>query len=124
MMSRIGFFQIKLNVQLIIIISWLKFWSENTFYLFVLNKLKKASACNLTIIFNMLNKLRDWLIGTLRTITIEPVIFFFLIGNFILFGAQIPTNILIYKVSISSTFYYCFKKQDHFIKKISNSKMV
>jgi hypothetical protein len=44
--------------------------------------------------------LPDWLLGTLRTITIEPVIFFFLIGNFILYGAQIPTNILIYKVSI------------------------
>ena len=36
--------------------------------------------------------------GVLKTITLEPVIFFFLVGTFILNGAQIPTNILIYKI--------------------------
>ena len=36
--------------------------------------------------------------GFLKTITIEPVIFLFLVGTFILQGAQIPTNILIYKI--------------------------
>jgi MFS family permease len=35
---------------------------------------------------------------TLKTITIEPVIFLFQLGSFILSGAQIPTNVLIYKI--------------------------
>jgi len=30
--------------------------------------------------------------------TIEPVIFFFVAGYYVLFGAQIPTNILMYKI--------------------------
>ena len=34
----------------------------------------------------------------LKNVTVEPVIFFFLLGMFTLYGAQVPTNILIYKV--------------------------
>ena len=34
----------------------------------------------------------------LKTITVEPVIFLFILGIFTLNGAQIPTNILIYKI--------------------------
>ena len=38
------------------------------------------------------------IIQGLKSITVEPVIFFFLLGMFILNGAQVPTNILVYKV--------------------------
>jgi MFS transporter, PCFT/HCP family, solute carrier family 46 (folate transporter), member 1 len=38
------------------------------------------------------------LVSTLRTFTIEPVIFFFILGNYILQGSQVPTNILIFKI--------------------------
>ena len=34
----------------------------------------------------------------IKTITIEPVIFLFIVGTYILMGSQIPTNILIYKI--------------------------
>jgi len=46
----------------------------------------------------MLTKLIKWFKHTINTITIEPVIFFYLIGTHILLGAQIPTNILMYKI--------------------------
>ena len=46
----------------------------------------------------MTSKLRNTISDFLKTITIEPVIFLFILGNFILVGSQIPTNILIYKI--------------------------
>ena len=38
------------------------------------------------------------LVSELKTFTIEPVIFFFILGNYIVLGSQVPTNILIYKI--------------------------
>ena len=38
------------------------------------------------------------IIKELKTITVEPVIFLFMLGFFTLNGAQIPTNILILKI--------------------------
>ena len=46
----------------------------------------------------MIKNLSKGISETLQTITIEPVIFLFSLGTFILSGAQIPTNILIYKI--------------------------
>ena len=43
-------------------------------------------------------KILESLLSTLKTFTIEPVIFFFILGNYILIGSQVPTNILIYKI--------------------------
>ena len=46
----------------------------------------------------MYKKSKEWISGQLRTITIEPMMFLFIFGFAILIGAQIPTNILIYKI--------------------------
>ena len=46
----------------------------------------------------MTDKLKNTISAFLKTITIEPVIFLFIMGNYILLGSQIPTNILIYKI--------------------------
>ena len=46
----------------------------------------------------MIQKLKEWISKQWKTVTIEPMIFLFILGMSILNGAQIPTNILIVKI--------------------------
>jgi hypothetical protein len=37
---------------------------------------------------------RSWCSSLAKSITIEPVILLFIFGNYVLLGAQVPTNLL------------------------------
>jgi len=44
------------------------------------------------------NSITKYLEREAKTITIEPVILLFIFGFFILYGSQVPVNILIFKI--------------------------
>ena len=52
-----------------------------------------------------MSKTSESIISVFKTVTIEPVIFLFILGNYILLGSQVPTNILMYKI--------CFYEMNH-----------